>query len=139
MNKLFALASAAILFAGACSAAEYREPKHSFGAIAAARENTGVGSAVNWPTQEEASRQAMAQCQETSGGKACQIRITFRNACAAVAQSSNLHAGYAWGDTPEKAQQEALNACRGAAQQDCRITHNFCSKDRPATTATLYK
>lgn len=139
MNKIFVLASAAVLFAGACSAAEYREPKDSFGAIAAAKENAGVGSAVNWPTQQEASNQAMAQCAETSGGKPCQVRITFKNACAAVAQSTNLHAGYAWGDTPEKARGLAMANCQTAAQQDCRITHEFCSKDRPATAATLYK
>lgn len=139
MNRIFVLASAAVLFAGACTAAEYRAPKDSFGAIAAAKENQGVGSAVNWPTQQEASHQAMAQCQETSGGKPCQVRITFKNACGAVAQSANLHAGYAWGDTPQKAREEAMNACRTAARQECRVTHEFCSKDIPATAATLYR
>jgi serine/threonine-protein kinase len=134
MNRIFALVAAGLLIATAGSATAQSAPaaQDSYGAIAAAKENIATGYSINQPSQDQADQLAMNECASNSEGKPCQVRVHFKNACGAIADSANGRAGFSWGTIPEKAEQEALVACAQVGP-DCRIAATFCSNRRPAT------
>src|SRR5256885_15995 len=76
-------------------------PKNSYGAIAASRATLATGYAINQDTPQDAERLAMQECEKNSEGHPCQVRVHIRNACGAIADGTNMHAGYAWGTTKE--------------------------------------
>ena len=153
MKKLVPLAVTVLCLVAACSAPEPREeaapvsaapryarpaPKNSYGAIAASRVNLATGYATNQDTQDQANRLALEECLKNAEGKSCQVRVHIRNACGAVADATNNHAGYAWGQTIQKAEKEALHNC-DIVGQNCKISISFCSEQRPATSETLHQ
>ena len=139
MNRIVPLAALALVVSSSVWSAQDRpEPRNSYGAIAASRENLATGYAINQTTQEEANQLATAECEKNSEGKPCKVRVHLRNSCGAIADASNGRAGYSWGSTTEKAEGEALKACEQVGR-DCQIAISFCSDTRPATADTLYQ
>jgi hypothetical protein len=149
MKKQILLTITVLCLVAACSSPEPREespapvqrysrpaPKNSYGAIAASRANLATGYAINQDSQEQANRLALDECLKNAEGKSCQVRVHIRNACGAVADAANNHAGYAWGQTIQKAENEALRNCSQVGQ-NCQISISFCSAQRPATSDTL--
>jgi hypothetical protein len=111
-------------------------PKNSYGAIAASRATLATGYAINQDTPQDAERLAMQECEKNSEGHPCQIRVHIRNACGAIADGTNMHAGYAWGTTKEKAEEQAMRNCQ-VYGQNCQISASFCSPQKPATAGEL--
>lgn len=148
MKKLILAAAAAMLMAGCASEPiEYQAPqnapnrpapKNSYGAIAASRATLATGYAINQDTPQDAEKLAMQECEKNSDGSPCQVRVHIRNACGAVADGTNMHAGYAWGTTKEKAESQAMRNC-SVYGQNCQISASFCSAQRPATAEELQR
>ena len=150
MKKQVLLAVTVLCLVAACSSRAPREeaapsaaprysrpaPVNSYGAIAASRANLATGYATNQDTQDQANRLALEECLKNAEGKSCTVRVHIRNACGAVADATNNHAGYAWGQTVQKAENEALANCSRVGQ-NCQISISFCSAQRPATSDTL--
>ena len=111
-------------------------PKNSYGAIAASRATLATGYAINQDSPQQAEQLAMTECEKNSEGHPCQVRVHIRNACGAIADGSNLHAGYAWGTTKEKAEAQAMTNCN-VYGQNCQVTASFCSPQKPATSEEL--
>ena len=118
------------------SASARPAPKNSFGAIAASRATLATGYAINQESLQDAEHLAMQECEKNSEGHPCQIRVHIRNACGAIADGSNMHAGYAWGTTKEKAEQQAMTNCQ-VYGQNCQISASFCSPQRPALSGEV--
>jgi hypothetical protein len=147
MRKLILAAAAVMLVAGCASeppqqyqapqnAASRPAPKNSYGAIAASRATLATGYAINQDTPQDAERLAMQECEKNSEGNPCQVRVHIRNACGAIADGTNMHAGYAWGTTKEKAEAQAMRNC-SVYGQNCQISASFCSAQRPATSEEI--
>ncbi len=107
-----------------------------YGAIAASRETLATGYSINQDTPQQAEQLAMTECQKNAEGRPCQIRVHLRNACGAIADGTNMHAGYSWGTTKEKAEEQAMRNC-SVYGQNCRISASFCSPQRPALSGEL--
>ena len=60
----------------------------------------------------------------------------IRNACGAIADATNMHAGYAWGTTKEKAEDQAMKNC-AVYGKECKVSASFCSPQRPAQSGEL--
>jgi len=142
MKKLIVIAAALSCFA--CASQPQPEaatsgrpaPKNSYGAIAASRATLATGYAVNQDTKEAAEKLALQECEKNAEGHPCQVRVHIRNACGAIADATNMHAGYAWGTTKEKAEEQALRNC-AVNGQECKVSASFCSPQRPAQSGEL--
>ncbi len=140
----------AILCAGCASSETYEEspqpvnrparpaPKNSYGAIAASKVNLATGYAINQDSPQQAEQLAMNECLKNSEGQPCQVRVHIRNACGAIADATNMHAGYAWGTTQQRAEAEAMRNCNKFGQ-NCAVSASFCSQQRPALREDLYR
>jgi hypothetical protein len=142
MKKLIVIAAALSCFACAsepqpsAGGTDRPAPKNSYGAIAASRATLATGYAVNQDSREAAEKLALQECEKNAEGHPCQIRVHIRNACGAIADATNMHAGYAWGTTKEKAEDQALKNC-SVYGKDCKISASFCSPQRPALSGEL--
>ena len=124
-------------YTGSASAPASRPaPKNSYGAIAASRATLATGYAINQDSQQEAEHLAMQECEKNAEGHPCQIRVHIRNACGAIADGTNMHAGYAWGTTKEKAEEQAMKNCQ-VYGQNCQVSASFCSPQRPALSGEV--
>jgi len=145
MKKLILIATAALMFgcssepayqAPAQNAPDRPAPKNSYGAIAASRATLATGYAINQDTPQDAERLSMQECEKNAEGHPCQVRVHIRNACGAIADGTNMHAGYAWGTTKDKAEAQAMRNC-AVYGQNCQISASFCSPQRPALSGEL--
>jgi hypothetical protein len=105
-------------------------PGASFGAIAATA-TTGdfYGYSFGWPSQAEAEREALANCNRQAGSaNACMIAVWFSNSCAALAIGSDGAWGADWAGTSAEASAKALRLCRGEDDSGkCAVVKSFCS------------
>jgi hypothetical protein len=127
---------------------------HSEGAIAegiapgGVAKGYGISVRVNHPDTAAARADALAGCKKgpertVSGARPndgqarararCEIVSTFSNKCVALAldpKDGTPGAGWAVGDTQQKADEEALARCRTTAGTDrrdfCKVTSRFC-------------
>lgn len=85
----------------------------------------GYGIANN-TSRAEARADALSVC-----GSDCQEVLWFRNACGAIAKSTdNTRGGAGWGTSESSAGEEAIAACSRAGGQGCRVATS--SEGKPA-------
>ncbi|MFD4430708.1 DUF4189 domain-containing protein [Nocardia sp. NPDC058497] len=86
---------------------------NNYGALALSR-NGASSITANYGSYAAAESAAMAGCQRSGGGAGCDVKISWRNGCGALAESSR---SYSWASASSlrAAKRGALNANRGAA------------------------
>lgn len=89
-----------------------------YGAIAT-NEDGAWGYTYNYPSQAQAESAALSEC----GKSDCILRVTFKNACGAVAES-NSHLGWGWGEDRAEAEAQAISGC---GRGDCKVLTWACT------------
>lgn len=117
MNKLVIAACAALL-AVQVQAATPRKPS-AYGAIAYERTTQAWGTSHAARNDREARIDALQRCAD----KRCEVRISIRNGCGALADGPK-HPATASGATRDEAETKALRKCGGEA---CRIVAWACT------------
>jgi serine/threonine-protein kinase len=97
-----------------------RRIRAAHGAIAYHRESESFGYAFDFPTERAAELAALQNCARPE----CEIAITFRNACAALADSPAKRPATARGVTAAEAERNALQACG----EGCRVIAWACTR-----------
>jgi hypothetical protein len=113
------LVGALLAFSTAALAASH--PKKSvYGAIAYEPARRAVGYSYDFKSAREAKIEALKQCGEST----CEVLVSFRNACAAVARGS-AKAFATTGATRAEAETRALRRC---GDGKCAIVAWACTK-----------
>lgn len=122
MMKRIGLAIASLVLASGVARAE------GYGAFA--YDPMGAyGWSNDAPNEEDAKTRALAQCQKYSGGGKCEVITTFKNQCAAIADTrrSSGHVGWAASSRLVDAQQGALDSCnKKAGEFSCGVLAWTC-------------
>lgn len=112
------LLAAGLLIADA--PAHAKAPKKSvYGAIAVNRDTRVVGYAYDFKTSQEAKRAALKQC----GERKCEVLVSFRNGCAAVATGKDRFVTMT-GATKDEAETKVMRKCG----KDCATLAWACTK-----------
>jgi len=121
MLRAVAVVLLAASLAATASAATAADKKKSgaHGAIAINRDGKAVGYAYDFKTAQDAKRDALARC----GEKQCEVVVTFRGGCGAVARGGKRLAT-ATGATRDEAETKATRKCG----KDCAILAWACTK-----------
>ncbi len=107
-----AIAATQVLSATAASASDM------YGAIAT-NEDGAWGYTYNYPSQAQAEAAALSKC----GRSDCVVRVWFKNACGAVAESGT-RLGWGWGESRAEAEGQALSGC---GRGDCQVLTWACT------------
>lgn len=97
-----------------------------YGAIAYSRSTQGHGYSYDYRDQASAETWALQECARASGGRDCQVVISFRNACGALAKSPRGSYGSGWGNNRTLAEGYAVQSC---SQHDrgCQVLRWVCT------------
>lgn len=99
--------------------------RDSWGAIAMDGNTAQSGTVTGLPSKSEAIKAALDQCR-ANGGPACEVRLTYYNQCAAVAQRpSGGPISVARAEFQEQAEKMAVSACGGPGT--CKAVYAACS------------
>jgi hypothetical protein len=107
-----------LVLSGAAEARDY------YGAIAYSKTTRAQGYVYDQDSQDEAESAALVSCSDSASD--CEPLIWFRNACGALAVSSEGAYGGTWGEDEATAEQKALKAC-GEYAKDCQIVRWVCT------------
>jgi len=113
------VAAALFMLAGPAPAAKQLK-KSAHGAIAYEATRRATGYSYDFKTAREAKVEALKQC----GEPACEVLVSFRNACGAVARGRSKPLA-AIGATRAEAETKALRRC---ADRTCEIVAWACTK-----------
>lgn len=113
------VAVALFVLAGPASAAK-QSKKPIYGAIAYEPTHRTAGYSYDFKSAREAKVEALRQC----GEPACEVLVSFRNACGAVARG-RAKPFTATGATRAEAETKALRRC---AERTCEIVAWACTK-----------
>ena len=111
-----------------------------YGAIAASPavprcSSRALGMAWNTDSPAKARENALGRCEEH--GDACDVILSWKNGCAALAQGRRCGLGWAWGPSKSIVDKRALDECN-KRDEGCRIPTGFsqCTSNagRPAPT-----
>jgi len=116
MPRIALAALALFLFAAPASA----QNEGKWGAIAHGGAERASGSAVDYPSREEARQAALEAC----GGR-CTRTIAFLRTCAAVAESPSGAAAWSSNRFRDRAIARALKQC---ANSDCAVVAWACTR-----------
>lgn len=85
----------------------------NYGALALSR-NGASSISANYDSYAEAESAAINGCQRSGGGAGCDVKVSWRNGCGALAESRR---SYSWASAPSlrEAKRNAINANRGGA------------------------
>lgn len=112
-----------------CDGPTYRYLTPTWGAFAVGMGETGAGGkATSTKNQEEANAEALQICGQK--GKNCQIAMTFKNTCAAMAWGSSGVGRGTSGETNNRdiAERRALAQCKQSGDSTCKIQiKGFCA------------
>jgi hypothetical protein len=103
----------------AASNSEKAQKKTAFGAIAWHPETGRFGYSYDFQTERAANVAALKEC----GHERCEIAVSIKNGCAALAQGAKGYAAKK-GNTREEAETIALRACG----KDCRPLAWACTR-----------
>ena len=121
--KIFALLTAALsataIQTHAATNHDKGKKKTAYGAIAWHQETARLGYSYDFPTERAANVAALKEC----GHERCEIAVSIKNACAALAQGAKGYAAKK-GNTREEAETLALKACG----KDCRPLAWACTR-----------
>jgi len=107
-----------LAFAGGAQARDY------YGAIAYSKTTRAQGYVYDSDSQDEAESEALVFCSDLASD--CEPLIWFRNACGALAVSSEGAYSGTWGDDEATAERKSLAAC-GEYAKDCQIVRWVCT------------
>lgn len=110
-----ALICALAIQAAPASARDY------YGAIAFSVESGALGWAYDYDSRGAAENEATSQC-----GGGCSAVLWFRNACGAIATSSDHSYGTGWATNRGEAESIAMRGCRQHAS-DCSVERWVCT------------
>lgn len=116
---LTAALSAAVIQVYAATSHDKGKKKTTYGAIAWHQETSRLGYSYDFPTERAANVAALKEC----GHERCEIAVSIKNACAALAQGAKGYAAKK-GNTREEAETLALKACG----KDCRLLAWACTR-----------
>ena len=105
-------------FSGAAMARDY------YGAISYSKTTRSLGYVYDLDSQDEAESAALVACSDFAAD--CEPMIWFRNACGALAVSSDGAWGSNWGEDEATAEKKALDGC-GQYAKDCQIVRWVCT------------
>lgn len=89
---------------------------------------TGIyGYGLRYPSQAEAEKRALQECNQRAPAKDCQALFWFKNACGSVVRATSGAYGWAWSEDIQVAEQEARKQCSSFGGTDCKILLNLCS------------
>ncbi len=115
------VATAVVAFATATPARAATHPKKSaYGAIAYEPSRRATGYSYDFKSAREAKVEALKQCRDP----ACEVLLSFHNACGAIAQGPGKPFAVT-GATSAEAQTKALRLCGHKA---CEIVAWACTK-----------
>lgn len=100
------------------------EARDYYGAIAYSKTTREQGYVYDLESQEEAESTALTLCSDLASD--CEAVNWFRNACGALAVSSEGAWGTDWGEDEGTAEKKALKAC-GEYAKDCQIVRWVCT------------
>jgi hypothetical protein len=88
-----------------------------------------VGIAIGKRSKRSAVEEAMDRCSE-EGADDCEVVLTYKNQCAAIATASNGVSRSIFGRSRsiERASENAINLCRSGGSGECEIIHVNCSE-----------
>jgi Domain of unknown function (DUF4189) len=112
---------AVVLLVAFSAAAEARD---YYGAIAYSKTTRAQGYVYDEGSQEDAESAALISCSDLAPD--CEPMTWFRNACGALAVSSEGAWGSAWGEDEATAEKKALSGC-GDYAKDCQIVRWVCT------------
>jgi len=92
-----------------------------FGAIAFSTSSGALGWSYDYGSRDEAEEQALQQC-----GGGCRVVLWFKNACGAIATSSDHSYGSGWATSRRAAEEIAMNGCSKHAD-DCNVERWVCT------------
>jgi serine/threonine-protein kinase len=121
MRRLLRGVPAVILFMALVGTAEARD---YYGAIAYSKMTRAQGYVYDEDSQEDAESAALTSCSDLAAD--CEPVAWFRNACGALAVSSEGAWGSAWGEDEGTAEKKALDGC-GQYAKDCQIVRWVCT------------
>ena len=120
-TTILSLATLVFAFAMATPVHAATHPKKAaWGAIAYEPDRRATGYSYDFKTAREAKIEALKQCRDP----ACEVLVSFRNACGAIAQGPGKPFAVT-GATRAEAQARALRRC---AQGACQIVAWACTK-----------
>lgn len=109
----------------------YKGTEGPYGAISIVSSNGRVVGFVGYdePDGETANELALGGCRKIAGAAAadCDIKLTFQNACAAIASTPDGGYGTGWGNSPAAACTWAIDACDDFNQAGCEGDMYLCS------------
>lgn len=114
-----ALAATVLACASASATAQTRGTKGPYGAIAYHAPTHSVGYTYDYPASRAAKIDALKQC----GHEKCEVVVSFRNACGALA-TRDARFGAAEGATRAEAEAKASRKCG----KDCEIAAWACTR-----------
>lgn len=96
-----------------------------WGAIAAdmSPNQAMAGSSSNFRVKAQANQSAIDKCGLTT----CQVIITYKNTCGAIAVGSNKVIGSATNTTKSVAESNAIKNCKNNGGQNCLQWNSSCS------------
>jgi hypothetical protein len=118
-QRMFVVAGA--LICGLAMQAAPASARDYYGAIAFSMDSGRVGWANDYGSRGAAENNAQSAC-----GAGCASVIWFRNACGAIATSSDHSYGTGWSTSRGAAESIAMGGCRKHAS-DCSIARWVCT------------
>jgi hypothetical protein len=95
-----------------------------YGAIAYSKTTRQLGYVFDLDSQDDAESAALVDCSDLASD--CEPLLWIRDACGALAISSDGAYGSAWGNDEETAEKNALAVCANYAK-DCKIVRWVCT------------
>jgi hypothetical protein len=100
------------------------EARDYYGAISYSKTTRSLGYVYDMDSQDEAESAALIACSDFAPD--CEPMVWFRNACGAMAISSDGAWGSNWGEDEATAEKKALAGC-GQYAKDCQIVRWVCT------------
>jgi len=101
----------------------------TWGALAGSLGGAQGGAATGAKSEDEASRQAVKYCEESSGSS-CKVEFVYFNQCAVAVVSASKSTGtqYAGGPTVQAATDTAMRLCENKGGAQCNVIYSACSE-----------
>ena len=99
-------------------------------AIAYSEETGAYGYSWGYANLNDAKNRALEECESRSNVEDCTVATWFKNACGALADTSEGDWGGDWGEDLVAAEHNAMNSC-SEYSDDCRIRISVCADGYP--------
>ncbi|MFH7354161.1 DUF4189 domain-containing protein [Acinetobacter bereziniae] len=105
--------------------------KKTWGAMASSPDSPVIGTSTGHFSRRSASKEAIEKCK-SEGAKSCEVKFTYRNQCAVIAQPTNesdsMNITYQGGPNIGDASRLALASCSKTNNgKKCEIFYSNCT------------